>query len=219
MAAINFFLICSLVFYTCNASATFSSSPLPKFPAILVFGDSVVDTGNNNYIKTWVKANYPPYGQDYSDHLPTGRFSNGKLLPDMLASILGIKDSVPPFLDPTLSENDLITGVNFASAGSGFDDLTSAVPNVVSFSTQIQLFKEYIERLKGIAGEVKAMEITNRALVIINAGTNDWVNFYDIPTRKLHFNASEYQDFELSKLHGFIKVIIYIYILTILVEI
>lgn len=51
-------------------------------PALFIFGDSVVDVGNNNYIYTIVKSNFPPYGRDFIGHTPTGRFSNGKLATD-----------------------------------------------------------------------------------------------------------------------------------------
>ena len=54
------------------------------FPALFIFGDSVVDTGNNNNLPTLVKANFAPYGRDFDDHMPTGRFSNGKLAIDFL---------------------------------------------------------------------------------------------------------------------------------------
>ena len=51
-------------------------------PAIISFGDSSVDVGNNNYIHTLFKANYPPYGRDFVNHQATGRFCNGKLATD-----------------------------------------------------------------------------------------------------------------------------------------
>lgn len=54
------------------------------FPAVLVFGDSIVDTGNNNFIKTIAKCNFPPYGQDFMGGNPTGRFSNGKVPADLI---------------------------------------------------------------------------------------------------------------------------------------
>ncbi|XP_023512269.1 GDSL esterase/lipase At1g06990-like [Cucurbita pepo subsp. pepo] len=98
-----------------------------SFPAILIFGDSTVDTGNNNFIPTVSKGNYFPYGKDFPGYVATGRFSNGKLMPDMIASKLGIKELVPPFLDPKLSNDDMKTGVSFASAGTGFDNLTTAI--------------------------------------------------------------------------------------------
>lgn len=52
-------------------------------PAIITFGDSAVDVGNNDYLPTIFKANYPPYGRDFVDHKPTGRFCNGKLATDI----------------------------------------------------------------------------------------------------------------------------------------
>ena len=55
-----------------------------KIPAILVFGDSIVDSGNNNYINTIAKANFPPYGRDLDGGVPTGRYSNGKVPSDLI---------------------------------------------------------------------------------------------------------------------------------------
>lgn len=42
----------------------------------------------------------------------------------LLVELLGIKEALPPFLDPTLQVEDLATGTSFASGGSGFDPLT-----------------------------------------------------------------------------------------------
>ena len=40
------------------------------------------------------------------------------------AEELGIKSVVPAYLDPNLKTEDLLTGVSFASGGSGYDPLT-----------------------------------------------------------------------------------------------
>lgn len=53
--------------------------------AFFVFGDSLVDNGNNNYLATTARADSPPYGIDYPTHRPTGRFSNGLNLPDIIS--------------------------------------------------------------------------------------------------------------------------------------
>ena len=55
----------------------------PLVPAIITFGDSAVDVGNNDYLATLLKANYPPYGRDFPNQKPTGRFCNGKLATDI----------------------------------------------------------------------------------------------------------------------------------------
>ncbi len=53
--------------------------------ANFIFGDSLVDAGNNDYLSSLAKANYQPYGIDTSDHKPTGRFCNGRIVPDLMS--------------------------------------------------------------------------------------------------------------------------------------
>jgi len=52
-----------------------------QVPCYFIFGDSLADSGNNNNLWSYAKANYPPYGIDYPSG-PTGRFSNGKTTVD-----------------------------------------------------------------------------------------------------------------------------------------
>lgn len=52
--------------------------------AIFVFGDSTSDPGNNNFIRTSFKSNFPPYGKDFTNHTATGRFTNGLLANDFI---------------------------------------------------------------------------------------------------------------------------------------
>lgn len=53
-------------------------------PANFVFGDSLVDAGNNDYINTLSRANYAPNGIDFPNQVPTGRFTNGRTVVDIL---------------------------------------------------------------------------------------------------------------------------------------
>lgn len=55
-------------------------------PALYVLGDSLLDSGNNNYLQTIIKANYSPYGEDFVNKC-TGRFSNGKTVADFIGTI------------------------------------------------------------------------------------------------------------------------------------
>ena len=166
-----------------------------------------MDTGNNNYVNTLFKGNHIPYGQDFPGKVSTGRFSNGKLIPDMVASFLKIKETVPPFLDPNLSDDELRTGVTFASAVSGYDDLTTVFSQAIPVSKQPGMFNKYIERLKGVVGEEEAMRIVNGALYVASSGTNDFcLTFYDLPSRRFEFSTSGYQDFLLEKVEDLLKV-------------
>lgn len=58
----------------------------PQVPAMFVFGDSLVDVGNNNYLSSFAKSNYYPYGIDFNGG-PTGRFTNGRNMVDMLGNL------------------------------------------------------------------------------------------------------------------------------------
>lgn len=55
----------------------------PKVPCYFIFGDSLVDSGNNNNLETIAKVNYPPYGIDFPGG-PTGRFTNGRTIADIM---------------------------------------------------------------------------------------------------------------------------------------
>lgn len=56
--------------------------------AFFVFGDSLVDNGNNDYLLTTARADNYPYGVDYPTHRPTGRFSNGLNIPDVISRVI-----------------------------------------------------------------------------------------------------------------------------------
>lgn len=54
-------------------------------PAFYIFGDSLVDAGNNFYINTAARANFPngiDFGSPFG--IPSGRFTNGRIVTDIL---------------------------------------------------------------------------------------------------------------------------------------
>lgn len=79
MGKLLFFIIISV-----RAVVNAQNESTTLVPAIITFGDSAVDVGNNDYLPfTIFKANYPPYGRDFIKHKATGRFCNGKLATDI----------------------------------------------------------------------------------------------------------------------------------------
>ncbi|KAJ4725170.1 GDSL esterase/lipase [Melia azedarach] len=129
-----------------------------KVPAIIVFGDSSVDSGNNNEISTVLKSNFEPYGRDFNGGQPTGRFSNGRIPTDFISEAFGIKPTIPPYLDPTYNITHFATGVCFASAGTGYDNATSDVLSVIPLWKEMQYYKEYQKTLRAYLGNEKANE-------------------------------------------------------------
>ncbi|MCE0481415.1 hypothetical protein HAX54_039175 [Datura stramonium] len=98
-----------------------------KVPEIIVFGNSSVDSGNNNQISTVLMSTFEPYGRDFYDKKPTGRFCNGRIPPDFISEAFGLRPFVPAYLDPAYSISDFAAGVCFAFAGTGYDNATSDV--------------------------------------------------------------------------------------------
>ena len=70
----------------CSEAASGGNSS--SLGASFIFGDSLVDAGNNNYLPTLSKANIRPNGIDFkaSDGTPTGRYTNGRTIGDIVGN-------------------------------------------------------------------------------------------------------------------------------------
>ncbi|AES95175.1 putative triacylglycerol lipase [Medicago truncatula] len=177
-------------------------------PAFIAFGDSIVDSGNNNYIiNTVFKCNFPPYGKDFGGgNQPTGRFSNGLVPSDIIASKFGVKKLLPAYLDPNLQLQDLLTGVSFASGGAGYDPLTSKSASVISLSDQLNMFKEYKNKIKEAVGEMRMEMIISKSVYIICIGSNDIANTYaQTPYRRVKYDIRSYTDLLASYASNFLQ--------------
>ncbi|KAF7109732.1 hypothetical protein CFC21_109944 [Triticum aestivum] len=185
-------------------SADGASTAKSKISAVFVFGDSIVDPGNNNHRLTEAKADFPPYGQDFPGGKATGRFSNGKVPGDMLASRLGIKELLPPYLGDDLPISELLTGVVFASGGGGYDPFTSIPVNARSSTEQLGLFLKYKERLKASVGEDEMTRVISEGIYFTVMGANDLVNnYFTFPLRPHQYNLPSYVKFLVSSAVNF----------------
>ncbi|KAJ7951684.1 GDSL esterase/lipase, partial [Quillaja saponaria] len=175
-------------------------------PAVITFGDSAVDVGNNDYLSTLFRANYPPYGRDFVNHQPTGRFCNGKLATDITAETLGFKTFPPAYLSPQASGKNLLIGANFASAASGYDDRAASLSHAIPLSQQLSYYKEYQTKLAQVAGTNKAASIIKDALYILSAGNSDFVqNYYVNPLVNRVYTPDEYSSILVGVFNNFIK--------------
>ncbi|TVU10707.1 hypothetical protein EJB05_44251 [Eragrostis curvula] len=172
--------------------------------AVFIFGDSIVDPGNNNHRITEAKANFPPYGQDFPGGIATGRFSNGKVPGDLFASNLGVKELLPPYLGDNIQLDDLLTGVAFASGGSGYDPLTSKLATTLSSTDQLELFQDYKEKLKALVGEEEMTRVISQGIFFTAMGSNDIANnYFAVPLRRHQYDVSSYVDFLVSSAVNF----------------
>ncbi|KAI3721701.1 hypothetical protein L2E82_32719 [Cichorium intybus] len=170
--------------------------------AFFVFGDSLVDSGNNNYLATTARADAPPYGIDHPTHRPTGRFSNGYNIPDLISMRMGSEPTLP-YLSPELNGKKLLIGANFASAGIGIlNDTGIQFVNIVRIPLQLEYFKQYQQRVSALIGAAKTKQLVNNALVLMTLGGNDFVNnYYLIPlsARSRQYSIEDYVPFIISE--------------------
>ncbi|KAL9431552.1 hypothetical protein AB3S75_026693 [Citrus x aurantiifolia] len=176
---------------------------LAEARAFFVFGDSLVDSGNNNYLATTARADAPPYGIDFPTHRPTGRFSNGFNIPDIISQRIGQSEAPLPYLSPELNGQRLLIGANFASAGIGIlNDTGIQFVNIIRMFRQLDYFAEYQRRVSAVIGAQQARQLVNRALVLITVGGNDFVNnYYLVPysARSRQFTLPNYVKYIISE--------------------
>ncbi|MED6137949.1 hypothetical protein PIB30_069785 [Stylosanthes scabra] len=146
---------------------------LEQHVPLFIFGDSLFDVGNNNYINTTtdMQANFWPYGQT-SFKYPSGRVSNGRLIPDFIAEYEK-EEFIPPHLQPGYHEYS--NGANFASAGAGALVETNQ-GLVIDLSSELKYFIEVETLLKQNLGDEEATSLLiSKAIYLFSIGTNDYL--------------------------------------------
>ncbi|CAN1847272.1 GDSL esterase/lipase At5g45670 [Linum perenne] len=123
-----------------------------EVPCYFIFGDSLVDNGNNNYITTLARADYPPYGVD---------FSSG----------------------PTGSGEEVLKGVNYASAAAGIREETGKqLGGRISFAGQVKNYKNTVSQIVSLLGdEDSAAKHLRKCIFWVGMGSNDYLNNYFMP--------------------------------------
>ncbi|KAL3678360.1 hypothetical protein R1sor_021316 [Riccia sorocarpa] len=176
-------------------------------PAQFIFGDSLVDQGNNNNLQSLAKANFAPNGLDLqlSGNKPTGRFSNGRIISDLISEYLGA-ESVLAYLDKDAHGTNLLRGCNFASAGSGILDDTGAIfIQHITMPQQIRDFQNVQAEIVSQVGQTAADELFKNALYSVTIGGNDYINNYANlgSLRAAQFpDYNEYSDLMVTTLKG-----------------
>ncbi|XP_041019977.1 GDSL esterase/lipase LTL1-like [Juglans microcarpa x Juglans regia] len=191
-----------LVFLSCLVTALSSISSQAEARAFFVFGDSLVDNGNNDYLATTARADNYPYGIDHPTRRATGRFSNGLNMPDLISEKIGSEPTLP-YLSPQLTGQNLLVGANFASAGIGIlNDTGVQFLNIIRISQQLAYFQQYQQRVSALIGPEQTRRLVNEALVLITLGGNDFVNnYYLVPysARSRQFALPNYVVYLISE--------------------
>ncbi|KAJ7949729.1 GDSL esterase/lipase [Quillaja saponaria] len=181
---IDIVLLVTWVWLWLSAKAHSQPLPLPRgqqVPCFFIFGDSLVDNGNNNGILTLARANYRPYGIDFPQGT-TGRFTNGRTYVDALAQLLGFRNYIPPYA--RTRGTAILRGANFASGASGIRDETgsnlgahtSMNEQVTNFGNAVLQMRRFFRR------DVNALNsYLSKCIFYSGLGSNDYLNNYFMP--------------------------------------
>ncbi|KAG7532571.1 GDSL lipase/esterase [Arabidopsis thaliana x Arabidopsis arenosa] len=152
----------------------------PIAPCYFIFGDSLVDNGNNNQLQSLARANYFPYGIDFAAG-PTGRFCNGRTTVDVIAELLGFDDYITPYA--SARGQDILRGVNYASAAAGIRDETGRqLGGRIAFAGQVANHVNTVSQVVNILGDQnEASNYLSKCIYSIGLGSNDYLNNYFMP--------------------------------------
>ncbi|BBH09056.1 GDSL-like Lipase/Acylhydrolase superfamily protein [Prunus dulcis] len=150
---------------------------------MFVFGSSLVDNGNNNFLpNSLARADYLPYGIDFPLG-PSGRFTNGRNVIDLLGGHLKLPSLIPAFADPKTRGSKIVHGVNFASGASGILDDTGSLAykpsrlehgHVINMNQQIRNFEEItLPELETQLG-CRSLQSLPNYLFVVGTGGNDY---------------------------------------------
>ncbi|KAL5583398.1 hypothetical protein UlMin_015840 [Ulmus minor] len=160
-----FWALCAVLLYNASSICHGHVSLPGKYVAMFVFGDSIFDAGNNDYINTIAQANYFPYGESFfkNPNWQIFRWSNTEYVK---------LPFIPLYLQP--GNSDYSIGVNFASGGAGALDETNQ-GMAIDLGTQLSYFKNVSRHLRKKLGDAKAKASLSRAVYLFSVGSNDYV--------------------------------------------
>ncbi|XP_042483843.1 GDSL esterase/lipase At5g45670-like [Macadamia integrifolia] len=169
----------------------------PQVPCYFIFGDSLVDNGNNIVLPTVAKALTLPYGIDFPRG-PTGRFTNGRTVADVVSQLLGFQDFIPPYATTTGPE--LVRGVNYGSSASGISEDTGQEFGPVSgLDRQLDNHLTTVLQVVGILGDYDtAAGHLGRCLYSVGMGSNDYLGYLDT-RRSSQYTPEQYADTLIDK--------------------
>ncbi|XP_071687011.1 GDSL esterase/lipase At5g03610-like [Rutidosis leptorrhynchoides] len=132
---------------------------------LFVFGDSYADTGNwpKSYGGSW----HEPYGITFPGS-PSGRFSDGRVLTDYIAGILGTKSPITYKGWKSGEKKSTKYGMNFAYGGTGVFNTFVNQPNM---TTQVDFFEQFVQQTQ--------LHLNySSSIAIISLAGNDYATYF-----------------------------------------
>ncbi|KAL1218911.1 Inactive GDSL esterase/lipase-like protein 25 [Cardamine amara subsp. amara] len=158
---------------------------------LFVFGDGLYDAGNKQFLsQNRVDASFPPYGITLGK--ATGRWSDGRIVPDYLANFMGIPQ-IPPFLQSTA---DFSHGASFAIADA---TVLGSPPETMTLSQQVMKFSENKNKWTN--------KTLSEAIYMIYIGSDDYLNYAKNNPSPSDAQKQAFVDQVITKINAEIKVV------------
>ncbi|KDP21168.1 hypothetical protein JCGZ_21639 [Jatropha curcas] len=149
-----------------------------EVPCYFIFGDSFAVNGNDKNLNT-LKADYLPYGVDFPGG-PSGRFSDGRTMVDIIAHNIGFKEDIPSFLTVANNSEEILKGANYASGAAILQaEISGTKVTVVSLTKQEEEHQKTVKLITEKLGDKnKAEEHLKSCLYTVGVGSNDYLIDY-----------------------------------------
>ncbi|KAM0940744.1 putative triacylglycerol lipase [Dioscorea sansibarensis] len=180
-----------MMFFVMSLVKVTSAWSTPQVPCFFIFGDSLVDNGNNNGLLTLARANYMPYGIDFSEG-SSGRFTNGRTMVDILSQLLGFRNYIPAYANAR-TPSEILRGLNFASGAAGIREETGDnLGQHYSFMEQVENFGNTVREIRRIfrGNTTRVSDHLSKCIFFSGMGSNDYLNNYFMPN--LYASSYEY---------------------------
>ncbi|KAH9781360.1 GDSL esterase/lipase [Citrus sinensis] len=160
-------------------------------PALFIFGDSLIDNGNNN--------NLPSFAKQIITPMMIYIFIIFFLFQNPEAELLGLP-LIPAYSEASGAQ--VLHGVNYASATTGILDITGRnFVGRVPFDQQIRNFQNTLDQVTDNLGASDVSNAIARCIFFVGMGSNDNLNNYLRPNynTKNQYNAQQYADLLVSE--------------------
>ncbi|KAF5742611.1 GDSL esterase/lipase [Tripterygium wilfordii] len=158
------FIVLFLLFSLINNIYSSEATDVKK---LFVFGDSLVDVGN--FPDQKLGGFDEPYGMTFPGK-PSGRFSDGRVLSDYIASFLGLEAPVAFKARKITEKSKIENGMNFACSGSAVLDHPVIQPRAPNMTEQIDYFQAMLDDEK-----LFTKDDLQSSIAFINIGVNDYI--------------------------------------------
>ncbi|KAL0410013.1 UNVERIFIED_CONTAM: GDSL esterase/lipase [Sesamum latifolium] len=111
------------------------------------------------------------------------------------ADYLGFNSYPPAYLSQEARGRNILNGVNFASAASGYYENTPQLYRALTLTRQLEYYKDWQSKVVNLVGRAKANDIFSGGIHLVSAGSSDFIqNYYINPLLNRAYTPDQFSD-------------------------